>query len=257
MIIDNFNFRLGFYLSSLLVGITFVCVPCVHAEILPEIIGGFQPPPGREQPKGGTASGGSRPVRNACISGTTKSQDFLTAVVPGNQLGLTMVEHPEFVVYLPPTSARIAELSIFDQEMEGVYQMDVQIDKRTGFIPVRLPNTAPTLEANKSYYWTFALVCNESDRTEDLVVGGWVERVPLTTQLRSQLLNASLPEKAALLAQNGYWYDAVTELLTTKPTPDAQRQLMKAWDNLLKSVGLNNIAEKSIHSSDNIVTYSH
>ncbi len=228
--------------------IFFSALPLRAEMVIEPVMSGFQPPPGRDRPAGGTASGGSRPVHQTCFPNPAKHQELLTAVTPGHHLGLTMMKRPEFVVYLPLTKAKVGELSIFDQQMRGVYQMNVAINGRTGFVGMALPQEVPDLVPNQPYYWTFALVCNERDRTEDLVVGGWIERTEINRDLRSHLEKASFLQRVSLLARNGYWYDAIAEVLN-QPAVANQIITTKAWENLLTSVGLNHIAQKPIHDS--------
>ena len=200
----------------------------------------FEPPPGRDAPRGGTAGGGSRPAGGACSSTLSAKSSSLAALVPGRNLGLTQAEHPNFLVYIPQTTAQAAEFSLFDEQMNGIYQMSVPVSK-AGLVSIRLPDTAPPLVKDKPYYWTVALVCNPSDRTEDWVVGGWIESVEPSSSLKQQLANVTAVERVSLYAKHGFWYEALNTLVELQRTQPNNPAVVTAWAQLMKSVGLDAI----------------
>ncbi|MEM7725827.1 MAG: DUF928 domain-containing protein [Cyanobacteria bacterium P01_A01_bin.45] len=229
----------------------------------------FQPPEDRDKPEKGTISGGSRPVENSCAPYSENSKDTLTALSPGQNLGLTMLKYPNLIVYIPSVKAQNAELSIFNAQMEGVYQTNLSISKYQGFVTLPLLNrinrTSNTtslqtetrtivLEKNKPYYWTLALICNESDRTEDVVVGGWIEYAKPSQDLQQQLNMVNGIRKVSLLAKNGYWYDALSELLEMRRKNPNDQNLAQIWQQLFKSVGLEKISKKPINEPRLVTT---
>jgi Domain of Unknown Function (DUF928) len=241
---------MNFTTSILRLILAFLCLSIV--QILPntqvlaqyQAAAGFEPPPGREgAPRGGTAGGGTRPAQTACSSGSLKKSGSLTALSPGSHVGLTQSDRPNFFVYLPKTTAKAAEFSLFDDKMNGIYQVSIPISPRqTGLTKIPLPDAAPSLAKEKPHYWTFALVCNESDRTEDWVVGGWIEHGKPNNQLKQQLTRVAGVERVCVYAKNGFWYDAVTELVQMQKTQPNNSKLAGTWTQLLRSVGLNAIA---------------
>jgi Domain of Unknown Function (DUF928) len=205
----------------------------------------FEPPPGRDIPRGGTAGGGSRPVASACSpSKNAVRTATLTALSPGRNLGLTQSLRPKLLVYVPPTSAQTMEFSLFDEKMNGVYQMNVPVANSTGLVSIDLPENAPSLVKDKPYYWTVALVCNPDERTEDMVVGGWIERSELNDSLKQELAKARGIERASLYAKQGFWYDAVNTLVEMQQTEPGNLAIATSWAELLKSVGLEAIANQ-------------
>jgi hypothetical protein len=159
------------------------------------------------------------------------------ALVPGHHLGLTQSGRPNFLVYIPHTPAQTAEFSLFDEQMNGIYQMSVPVSK-AGLVSIRLPDTAPPLAKDKPYYWTVALACNPSDRTEDWVVGGWIERVEPSVTLKQQLADLTAVEKVSLYAKHGFWYEALNTLVELQRTQPNNPAVATAWVQLMKSVGL-------------------
>jgi hypothetical protein len=171
------------------------------------------------------------------LSNPSAKSNPLTALSPGTNLGLTQAERPNFLVYMPQTTAQTAEFSLFDEQMNGIYQMSVPVSK-AGLVSIRLPDTAPPLAQDKPYYWTVALACNPSDRTEDWVVGGWIERAEPSATLKQQLANVTAVERASLYAKQGFWYDALNTLVELQGTQPNHPSVATTWAELMKSVGL-------------------
>jgi hypothetical protein len=158
-------------------------------------------------------------------------------------LGLTQENRPNFLVYLPQTNAKTVEFSLYDEKMNGIYQVSVPVPNQAGLVNIRLPDNAPALVKDKPYYWSFALVCNAADRTEDWVVGGWIEYTEPNANVQKQLDQVAGIEDVSIYAKNGFWYDAVTKLVELQQATPNQPQLAKTWIELLQSVGLGAIAK--------------
>lgn len=203
---------------------------------------GFEPAPGRDAPRGGTIGGGSRPVSSACLSNQSTKSAVFTALSPSNHVGLTQKDRPNLFIHLPETTAETIELSLFDKDMKGMYQTNIPLSKSGGLVTIALPKDAPALAKDRSYYWTVALVCNSRDRTEDLVVGGWIEYTEPSDTLKQQLANAAPIEKASLYAQQAFWYDAVNILAEISQTEPNNSAVASTWRELLKSVGIDEMA---------------
>jgi hypothetical protein len=197
----------------------------------------FEPPPRKDAPRGGTAGGGSRSDMLSCSSSIQARTKTLTALTPGKHVGLSHERRPVLYVYLPKTNAKVAEFSIYDEKMNGVYQTDISVENSKGFIAIKLPSVL-SLVKNQPYYWSFALACNPEDRTSDMVVGGWIEYTQLSQDLQNKLIKANSVERISLYAQNGYWYDAVATVMELQQKEPHNSQLAQTWTELLTSVGL-------------------
>ena len=239
MNLSKYTLRLISPLLTLSVLVAPNFTPSVLAQSRPT---SFEPAPGRDTPRGGTAGGGSRPVASACnLSKNAIRGGTLTALSPGSHLGLTQSDRPKFLVYLPQTVAQTMEFSLFDEQMNGVYQMNLPVSNRTGLVSIELPENAPSLVKDKPYYWTVALVCNPNERTEDMVVGGWIERAELNDSLKQELAKARGVERASLYAKRGFWYDALNTLVEMRQAEPGNLAIAASWAELLKSAGLDAI----------------
>ncbi len=160
-------------------------------------------------------------------------------MAPTQFVGLTSNANPTVWIYVPNTTAKTLEFSLFTQEKEGLYQTNLPV-KAAGLLKVTLPPTI-ALATGKPYYWTAALVCNPERRTEDWVVGSWIQRQSLTANLRNQLAHATVEQRIKLYTQSGCWYEAFNTFLDLQQMEAASPNGKALWSHLLSTAGLNGI----------------
>jgi hypothetical protein len=75
-----------------------------------------------------------------------------------------------------------------------------------------------------------------------------VARVAPSRALKQQLEKAGLTEKLNLYAENGLWYETLTQLAERRRTDPQNSEVADQWMDLLqhKAVLLNNIAQEPI-----------
>ena len=190
----------------------------------------------------GTRQGGA--TRGGCSS----SDRTLTALVPANNLGMTTAQYPVIFFYVPQTSADILELSLLDENDNEIYQKSLKPVKTGGIASINfrdLPGLKP-LQVGKSYHWYLSIVCNVQDRSADIFVDSWVQRINPDPALQSELKQVSLESRAALYAVNGIWYDSLTALFETRKSNPNNSALVNEWADLLDSVGLDTVAREPL-----------
>ena len=209
----------------------------------------FEPPdrglPGRRI--GGGTRGGSTSV---CPS---EVQD-LTALVPELTYGRTVLKYPTFLIYVPPLSeARNMQFSLLkfaeDETYEEVYIQKFQSKWAGGVMRISLPKYGPTIEVGGNYYWDFSVSCNPDDSSGDILVSGWIERVPQSATLAGNLQNAKESDLPDLYVKEGLWYDAAATLASLRMSEPEDLTVASIWQNLLASVKLGKIAEKNLQSN--------
>lgn len=213
-----------------------------NAQLNASLIFNAPPPPdGIGEP--GSRTGGGR--RNPC----KVDEKQLKALVPGYKiletelvLGFTNAEHPTFWFYLPYSGCPL-EFVLKDEEDNDIYQTTLTAsDTRPGVISVRLPSTVAPLKIGKRYHWYFSVL--NSRKPDEVLDGvdGWVQRESLNLTVQSQLEKATLPQRIALYAANGMWYEALTAASELRRT-DANSN---DWGVLLQAVGLDDVASEPI-----------
>jgi Domain of Unknown Function (DUF928) len=202
----------------------------------------FQPP---DVTAPGNRQGGTHRGNGACPAGLS-----ITPLVPVSNIGLTNSESPTFFVYVPQTSAQIEFTLLTENEDEVVYETAFKIEK-PGLVGVSVPAAGKTksIEAGKRYVWSFSMICDQNDRSADLVVKGWVQRIQPQPNLNSDLSNPDPMTLASVYAKNGIWYETVTTLAKLRNQTPSDSRLTTQWTKLLESQGLESIADQPLVKS--------
>jgi len=193
----------------------------------------FNPPERGAPPR--TTEGGTR----GC--GTyTPGQKPLTALTPGNAMPLTLKEHPTWYWYVPPSDSRTLEFTLLDEKDEEIiYQTNLPVPAEGGIVSHSLPaDVAAPLEKGQTYHWYLAMICNPEDRTGDMVVDGWIERIAPDRALVTQLENAPKGDRAEIYARQGIWHDALHAFAQLRQTNPDSPLIVSQWQEFLNSVEL-------------------
>ncbi|NJN76041.1 MAG: DUF928 domain-containing protein [Synechococcaceae cyanobacterium RL_1_2] len=153
----------------------------------------------------------------------------LASLIPGEEFGMPLAasSSPIFYVYVPAVNGDYVEFSIFNGR-NALYQAQFETPATPGIVALSLPpelNLVPGKTPNGkliAYQWYFNVVCDQSDRSNDLKTNGWVHAVQDGDAI---VQDAS----ATTLAEAGFWYDALAAALF---------EGQGATNNLLESVGL-------------------
>jgi hypothetical protein len=184
----------------------------------------------------------------------------LTALVPFTQTnrtvvnvwGLTTMERPTLWVYVPYTKsfAYPAEFVLLDEESSPVYQTSITLPDLPGVIGVPIGATAPPLAVGKRYRWFFNVYCNQQPSNTLTYIEGVMQRVTLNQATIQQLQVAQPEQRIAIYANNGIWHDTLTTLAQLRQQNPQDEKLETEWKNLLEAIGLNDVAQKPLVSSD-------
>ncbi|BBD63740.1 hypothetical protein NIES4072_26040 [Nostoc commune NIES-4072] len=207
----------------------------------------FKPPSNQGKPKF-TSSGGSRSnwqcPQDTTLNTTSANKTPLMLLAPtDSNYGLTIAEHPTFLVYLPQTSAKQVILSLITEDNQLHSQSFIPIKGEPGIISIKSADSSPPLEVGKNYQWALVLVCGEKPSPNDPVITSWVRRVALP-QLQSH--QRTTFEQVDAYSEQGIWYDAVIALAQIKKTQPKNQAIADTWTDFLKSVGLDAIATQPL-----------
>lgn len=191
----------------------------------------------------------------------------LTALVPGEEtsgsdqggispkiisksfLASTVAEYPTFWVYVPqmPVIKNFGEFVLQNEAEDDVYRTPLTLPGKPGITSISLPRSPQySLETGKKYRWYFKIYCGALQKApEYFFVDGWVQRVVLTRDLESQLKMAKSREYM-VYATNNIWYDALTNLAELRHNDSQNAILDQHWADLLKAVGLQDLAQAAI-----------
>lgn len=169
-------------------------------------------PPDRGLP-GRRRGGGTRNPQVECVQ---SANQVLTALVPANNLGLTIAAYPQIFWFVPPHTAPFVEVSLYAsnpdfQDEELLFLSQFKTSGNAGISQFKVPNAINfvPLAEGEVYHWYVSLICDPEDRSQDVTVGGWIERVPVSPTLAANLENLEGIDRYRILLQEGLWFDAL------------------------------------------------
>ncbi|HEY9674760.1 MAG TPA: DUF928 domain-containing protein [Waterburya sp.] len=193
------------------------------------------PAPDTGTPDNSHTPGGSRTDQ---VGACKQTNHQLTALVPekGNQ-GLTTAEYPVLWFYIPYASEDIhsIEFSLHDRdEKTTLYRASLQLLKTPGVMSIPLPPSPKhSLKLNQSYHWRLIVNCDPNANSENVLeLDGWVTRVQPSPRLVGVI-----------------WYDELTNRAKRYLSEPQNTEVKKAWAELLKAVGLEELAQAPLVSS--------
>ena len=200
--------------------------------------------------RGAPARGPSLGTRGEiCLDPTNRPS--LTSLLPHNAIATAFGANTDIPMslwfYIPETGAADAELTIFNELGDTTFQTTIELPSTPGTIQVKLPQyqadgVTPTFESGNLYYWDFALICDPNDRSDDVLLGGRIQRIDASSDFLTQLdAVADDPlAQAELYATAGAWQETITLAASLRSqNPDA-------WTELLSSVDLDSVADQPI-----------
>ncbi len=205
----------------------------------------FAPATGSSAPQqaaGGASRVGSYGLDDVNLVGAAGSS-ALTALLPQNFYGTTLLERPTILVYLPASTATEAVFSLKDEMGNTLKQLTLPVTDIAGIMAVKLPADAPPLAVGKNYQWFLALKVDGRLNPSTPYVDGWIQRIATSPELAEALKQSDALKQAKALGSHGVWYDCVATLATLRTTATTADPLTKDWTELLESVGLKEIAQ--------------
>ena len=181
--------------------------------------------------------------------GTRGPGDDLPAVfvLAPDHMGLTVQEQPDLYWYISKPTPHPIELAIIFSEgaqpLAPLIESRIPSPTKPGMQRIRMSDYGIRLAPGKQYQWFVAVVTKPSRRSNDILAGGFIERVPLPEAVTAKLAKADKEQASHVYAEAGLWYDAVmaiSSLIDAAPKDTVLRNYRSA---LLQQVGLREIAD--------------
>ena len=173
----------------------------------------------------------------------------LVALVPAHSVGLTTSTTPQLFFSVPETKETLQlELVVHNQQDELVYETLIATQERAGIIALKLPEnwSQESLPTEENYHWYLSLICNRHNRSQDVVVSGWLKRIEIEPNIRQQLQAAAPLAQANLYQQQGIWHDALSAVLQAQKTAHQRDAARAKWTELLTALGLGELAHQPL-----------
>lgn len=163
---------------------------------------------------------GSRPKRREDLGQrgipVCPSEVPLTALVPESAGGLTAVARPEFFFYVPHEGATVI-FSLFEMNGDGskgepVFQQTQVVARDRPLVRVKVPRDRQLLP-ERPYTWQLSAICNRDDRSDDIYVEGYIQRVQLRPEIAARLHQEGRDRRASLYTEHRLWFETLSTLL--------------------------------------------
>jgi hypothetical protein len=217
------------------------------------------PPPDRDAPgrRGGGAGRGCGAGNQSVTALMPEYKQVLERGAITKVWGTTTAERPTFWFDVPYESGAIAVMEFVLQDNASptreLYRSAIVPPTAPGMISIQLPTSVPPLEVGTLYQWFFKVrlqcgsdIAAAKPQIQKENLNGWVQRVNLSPTLTNQLKQATPQQRAALYAQNGIWFDALTTLAEQRLANPQDARLMEDWHTLLRSIGLEPLITKPL-----------
>jgi len=170
----------------------------------------------------------------------------LNVLAPG-ETGDTTQGKPTIYWFVSQAVEVPMELTITNNEslqaaVKPLLEISLKPPIKKGIHALRLADHGIVLRPDIEYQWFVAVVRNPAQRSNDVIAGGTIKRVPESDALQAQLKQSAQAERAAVYAEAGIWYDAIDQLSTQIGADGGNRALREQRAALLEQVGLREAA---------------
>ncbi|MGK7941876.1 MAG: DUF928 domain-containing protein [Crocosphaera sp.] len=179
----------------------------------------------------------TRPVQNQC--GFNPQE--LIALIPETLVGSTTTTRPTLYFSLPSITASTKIEFVLRGPNDELREKQTFLGKgQAGIMGLQLPMVAPisSLNPDNTYHWYLSVICNEADRSHDVVVEGLLKPVALESNAQQQLQGASLEEQVQVYQTYDVWHETLHTLAQMKRSQPQNAQVSQQLGKLLESVKL-------------------
>ncbi|MGD1804307.1 DUF928 domain-containing protein [Dapis sp. BLCC M126] len=186
-------------------------------------------------------------------------KDAPTVLIPETNIGLTLAEYPKFFVYFPTEDGECgypyqpAEFELWDEAGNIVYVTELKRPDARSIIRINLPDdgSISPLAVGKKYAWRVSIVIDNWDRSADLYLDGWIKRIETTPTLLQQLKTTTPDNHPKVYAEAGIWHETLDSLATLHQSNPNNSTFITQWQDILKSVGLETVADAPLVTDSN------
>ncbi|OUC12667.1 MAG: hypothetical protein B0A82_21250 [Alkalinema sp. CACIAM 70d] len=175
--------------------------------------------------------------------GSSSESMFLSMLAPVGHTGETVNPRPTLYAYF--TGKRPIEMRFGEVGKKPLFIQRVE-SSESGFIPLPYPSDQPELQTGKTYQWSVEVVCNPKKSFENVgLIKANLQRVEASKKLENALAKVeAVPERSAVYADAGLWYDAVDTLAGPLLDQPKNKALKTALFDLLEQGGLKKTVEQ-------------
>jgi hypothetical protein len=160
-------------------------------------------------------------------------------VLTPDATALTTRAQPSLFWYQSGPAATRFELTVFEpKKAKPLLRVGVEKAGDAGIHRLSLEKYKVTLTPGVVYKWTVALVPDVANRSQNVIAIGTIQRTEPDARLAATLATTEGPDKAALYASKGFWYDALEAISDAIDAAPADKSLRAQRAKLLEQVDL-------------------
>lgn len=208
------------------------------------------PAPARPAVKSGSAIRYKPPVSGGpalTVTGGTRHGGIgnlpsLSVLAPEHEALTTQAQPALFWFQGGPAKAKIEVILTEPEKEKPLLNLEGGGEQKAGIHSVSLARQKITLEPNRRYHWSVALVPDPKSRSKDVIATGVIKRVEAPAELTAKIEKASQAERAAIYAEAGFWYDALQALSLAIAAEPKNADLRRLRASLLEQAKLKEAA---------------
>jgi hypothetical protein len=180
-------------------------------------------------------------TRGECLAGNQP----LAALNPTNNLGVTASDRPSVYFIVPKLDESYpVEFVLRDVSGNSVYETTLEAGKSKDILGIHLPTN--TMKTSQDYQWYFSIVCDAEDRSQNMVLSGWLRRISPEIALQDAPDVEGRLNLAKSYQQAGLSSDAIATLVELRQTYPNNAQVQLQWNQLLQQLELKSVFEPSV-----------
>jgi Domain of Unknown Function (DUF928) len=160
----------------------------------------------------------------------------LAALNPASNLGVTASDRPSLYFSVPTAATPYhGQFILHDADENRLYETTL-VAGTEPLIGVHLP--ANLVNADQDYHWYFVVACNPRDLSQNVVLEGWLRRVPLTTAPADTALVDNQLALVETYQAQGLWSDAIALMVDLRQAHPDNEAVQAQWSDLLVALEL-------------------
>lgn len=171
--------------------------------------------------------------------GTANAMPVLNVLAP-DHVGLTANKQPTLNWHIStPSSMRLEILVVNEDEMDPVFELVLDSKKlKKGLQSLNLADYGVKLKPGLPYQWSVSLVAEKGRPSGDIMSSGMIQVKTLPKSIKAKLKKASSYDDVFIYANEGYWYDAISQISALIDKDPSSNTLKQQRAQLLKQIGL-------------------
>ena len=187
--------------------------------------------------------GGSRGSRDNCVA-SAENQNLI-ALIPEKTIVINASATPKLFFYVPEIAEQKNLEFVLRNERDELMYEALLSTKGKGIMSIDIPlDLSSNLEkTEQNYHWYLSMICNDRQRSRDIVVEGWMRQGKIDPAIREQLNTPSNVDRAEVYRDRGFWYDALSVLADNNSVAEESKVRQK-WSQMLESIDLKELASQ-------------